>query len=320
MNLYISEVLDIDDIGKDGQVTDGERIRAAVMPYDRNRDVNEIPWAFPLLPKMLHVKPKVGESVLVFVMGDLNGQGQRFYVGPIISQPQFMQFDSYIGGSSRLLDNATLGPEAAPSIDANTEGSYADAEDIAIYGRRDTDIILGDDDLLIRCGARKFKTNGSGFTFNKKNPSFIKLTEHRNRLIDDSETTTTVVADDINLISNNGSPYFNTTERDGQISDEEMNKIIEQAHVLPYGDILVDFLQMFLQMFKAHTHKYPGLPPCPDDASKKLDMKYGTGTGEYDDRQYDYSRGVDLNTRFEDTSKTFKGLGEKLLSKHVRIN
>ena len=321
MNLYISEVVDILDVGKEGQVTDGERIRARVMPYDRGKAINAIPWAFPLMPKMIHVKPKVGESVLVFTMGELDGGGQRFYIGPIISQPQFMQYDSFIGGSSRLLDNTTLGPEKAPSTDPNTEGSYATNDDVAIYGRRDTDIVLGDEDLLIRCGSRKFSELDGGFVFNKRNPSFIKMKEHRQSLIDGSATSTTIVGDSINLISNNGSPYIDTTGgKNEQITDDEMNKIIEKCHVLPYGDVLIDFLQMFLQMFKAHTHKYPGLPPCPDDTSKQLNMKYGTGTGEYDDTMYDYTRGNSNLRRFEDTSKTFRGLGEKLLSKNIRIN
>ena len=49
-------------------------------------------------------------------------------------------------------------------------------------------------------------------------------------------------------------------------------------------------------------------------------MKYGTGTGEYTVLDYDYSRGITDDRKFENTSKTFRGLGEKLLSKHVRIN
>ena len=46
------------------------------------------------------------------------------------------------------------------------------------------------------------------------------------------------------------------------ITDDEMQKIINKAHQLPYGDILVEFLDMFVKTFAAHTHPYPGLPPC----------------------------------------------------------
>ena len=48
------------------------------------------------------------------------------------------------------------------------------------------------------------------------------------------------------------------------ISDEEMTKIIETAHQLPYGDKLVDFLKLLLKAFNTHTHNYHNLPPIPD--------------------------------------------------------
>lgn len=323
MNIYRAEVVGIEDIGKDGQVTDGDRIRVRLLPEDRSKEKEECDYAFPLLPKMLHVKPKVGEQVFVIVEDENRRGCQRYYIGPIISQPQFIKYDDYALSASSLLQGSLTKPDKAPSINADTHGSMCDDNDIAIYGRGDTDIILSDDDLLIRCGSRKFGSDNS-FIFNRKNPSYIKLKEHNNKLIDESETSATIVADSINLLSHKGSAISNggnpLTNGKEQISEDTYNEILEKAHVLPYGDILVDFLTMFLQMFKSHTHKYPNLPPCPDELSKKLDIKYGSGDGEYDEKEYDYSRGTDENKRFEDVSKTFKGLGEKLLSKHVRIN
>ena len=318
MSLYIAEVKSVLD------EADGERIKVRLLPKDARLD--SLTEAFPLLPKMLRVKPKVGESVLIFSLMDGNQHSQCFYLGPIISQPQFMNYDSHYGSSARLLDGTYLDPDKAPSTNPKTCGSYAEEDEVAIYGRRDTDIILGDNNLRIRCGARKFNIDNSGFEYNQKNPSYIKLTEHDsviNRIGEnDSTTSVSVVADEVNLLSHNGNgATSDLANQDGEIIDDDaMRDIIEKAHVLPYGDVLVDFLTMFLQMFKSHTHKYANLPPCPDDASKKLDMKYGTGSGEYSSTDYDYTRGTDDNKRFEDVSKTFKGLGEKLLSRHVRIN
>jgi hypothetical protein len=40
----------------------------------------------------------------------------------------------------------------------------------------------------------------------------------------------------------------------------EMQKIIKEAHVLTYGDVLVSFLKLFLEMFKVHSHSFPRLP------------------------------------------------------------
>ena len=106
--------------------------------------------------------------------------------------------------------------------------------------------------------------------------------------------------------------------KDGQISDKDMQKILDEAHVLPYGDVLVDFLMAFLQMFKAHTHKYPNDRPCPDDYSKAMDEKYGRcgRKVEKDDNLESISGG----TPIEMVNSTFRGLYDKLLSKNVRIN
>ena len=324
MALYIAEVKQVID------ETDGERIKVRLLPADGRKrwtkTDDNLTTAFPLLPKMLHIKPKVGESVLILTINDDSQYSQCFYIGPIISQPQFMNFDSYYLGSGSLLNGAFYAPSKAPSVNPDTHGSYAKDEEIAIYGRRDTDIILGDKDLRIRCGARKFKDDNVNFEYNKRNPSYVKLSEFDNIInrVDgnDSNTTVSIVADEVNILSHNGKGAANVlADQNGEINGEDaMREIIEKAHVLPYGDVLVDFLTMFLQMFKSHTHKYANLPPCPDEASKKLDLKYGTGGGEYADNQFNYTRGTDTNTRFEDVYKTFDGLGEKLLSKHVRIN
>lgn len=314
MALYIGEVKNIDDY------TDGERIKVRVLPADKDLTVEDLPYSFPLLPKMFHVKPNVGEAVLIICIDDDNQRSQRFYVGPIISQPQQMKHDNFVLGATTLLKNSLMKPKKAPSLNPNTKGCYGGDKDVAVYGRGDTDLILSEKSAKLRCGARKYKISGDEYEFNKKDPSFLALYEHNTPNINESNSTAILCSDDINLISNRGNPHFNTSDQENQVAEEEINKMIEKAHVLPYGDVLVDFLTMFLQMFKSHTHKYSNMPPCPDDCSKKLDMKYGTGTGELTETDYDYSRGTLKSRRFEDTSKTFKGLGEKLLSKHIRIN
>ena len=39
-----------------------------------------------------------------------------------------------------------------------------------------------------------------------------------------------------------------------------IRNILEKAHELPYGDLLVDFLKMFVKYFINHVHPYPGVP------------------------------------------------------------
>lgn len=310
--IYFSEVLSIED------TLEGGRIKARVLPADQYKKLDEIPYAFPLLPKLIDIKPKVGESVLVICSDDERQSSQRYYIGPIISQPQKLYKDEFMLGSTSLLSGGLKKPMEPLSNNAEAKGAFAKDEETAIYSRKNSDIILSDDDIRIRSGARLIgESDKTKVEFNKTTPAFIKLKHNIEKLDSGSNSQTTIVADDINILSNNGSPYFDLYDRDEQITDKTMNEIIDKAHVLPYGDVLVDFLQMFLQMFKSHTHKYSNLPPCPDDNSNKLDIKYGHG-GSY--TKDDYVSDKLGRNRGENVSKTFSGLADKLLSKHIRIN
>ena len=274
VNLYLATVVGVDD--KEG----GDRIKALIHPADKRQNYENIPYAFPLLPKIFHIKPKIGEMVLV-VCEDSNPKSQRYYIGPIISQPQAAYYESSLNATS-LLRGGAKPSETPASNNGETTGAFAKENEIAILGRKNSDIILGDDDVRIRSGVKLVnEQNHKNVTFNKESPAFIKIKHHPIPLEIDTLTgntkvnsTATVVADNINLISTNGDPYFNVSDADESISDAEMKKIIESAHRLPYGDELVKFLTMFLTMFKSYTHKYHNLPPCPDPISMKFDEIY----------------------------------------------
>ena len=236
------------------------RIRASVVGDEY---INETPYAYPLLPYMVHVMPKVGEAVLL-VYSKLGNTSQRFYIGPIIHQPQFVNKDSFGDAISMLkgYNDRTL-----PSVERipNTHGAYPKKDEIAIMGRKDTDLIFSDNDVRLRCGVHKTsKYAPLECEFNKQTPTFIKLKQHDNKFNNNTNTTATIVSENINLISTVGTPEFNVSDVNESISDEEMAKIIENAHQLPYGDKLVEFLKLLLRAFNAHTHSYHNLPPIPD--------------------------------------------------------
>ena len=44
---------------------DGERIKARIRPFDNHLKDEDLPFSYPFLPKMIHIKPKVGEAVLL---------------------------------------------------------------------------------------------------------------------------------------------------------------------------------------------------------------------------------------------------------------
>ncbi len=275
--------------------TDGDRIKARVLPADQYKTDENIAYAFPILPKMFRVKPKVGEAVLI-VTPDDDQRGQRYYFGPIVSQPQFMDYDDFIAGATTLLKGALKEPEKAPSLIPDSVGCIPSDEEVGVYGRGNSDIIIGENNVRIRSGVRKIETKNSekALTFNGSDPSFIKLKYYNDGLKTDSGITKSsaiIGGNDIVLASSDGDPYFSFNDKDESVSDETFKEMLEKAHQLPYGDILVDFLQSFIKMFKSHTHKYHNLPPCPDSESLKFDTKYPS-----------------------------ENLDNILLSKHIKIN
>jgi hypothetical protein len=268
--LYLGRVISNDDnVG-------GNRIKATIYPADKRKTAREIPYAFPLIPKMVHIVPKVGEMVIIICDDMNNPNSQRYYLGPIISQPQFLFHEGSISATS-LLKGGVMPELPSPASYASMHGAFPKVDEIAILGRKNSDIILSDNDLRIRCGVRLVdENNNKNIIFNKESPSYIKLKHYPVRLQEGAESTATIVADKINLISNVGEPYFNVVDTNEGISDEEMREIIEKAHRLPYGDVLVNFLSLLLKMFKSHTHKYHNMPPCPDTNSSIFDAKYSS--------------------------------------------
>lgn len=265
--LRISQVVDVND------EYDGQRIRARVLPEDQGLATNEIPYAFPLLPKMLHVVPKVGEAVLVLTTLLDDGNSQRYYIGPIVHQPQFMNHDNFAFGATTLLSGAIGQPSAAPSTNPDALGAYPELEDTAIQGRGDSDIILGEKDLKIRCGVHLTdESDKTDVKFNRTTPSYIKMKYHVDPLSDGKNSTTTIVSEHINLLSTASKEYFDLSNKDELVTDDVMEEILKKAHVLPYGDILVDFLKLFIKAFQSHTHPYSGMPPCQDLNYKAVDQ------------------------------------------------
>lgn len=277
-----------------GQVVDtndeygSNRIKVRIKNADNKFKDADLPYAWPLLPKTLCVTPKVNESVLILCESD-NPRKQRYYIGPIISQYQSMYFSDHNFDALNILNGN--GGKPYPDVNNVPEmtGAFAKPDEIAIYGRKNSDIILGNTDLRLRCGAHL--TNSSNFTdiaFNLTNPAVIKLKYHESPIgvakhkwndatgdmsdtkFDTVSSSVNVIGQEINLISTNGSPYVKTSNTDQNtdgnetISDKDLKTFIETAHPLPYGDTLLKFLYLFKQAFLNHTHRFHQMTPVPD--------------------------------------------------------
>lgn len=261
------KVLSLDDD------TDADRIKVRLSPEDNSKTLDEIDYAFPLLPKMIHIKPKIGEAVLILLTTANDGNSQRYYIGPVISQDHRIYNDPYFSGGDAFLRGSYKKFDVAPRMKPEQNGTLPNDNDVVIRGRKNSDIQITDDDIRIKSGVKIIGENKYDISFNEKNPAYVKVKYHLNPLNDGSQSTTSIVSDKIFLLSNSSPNYFNTTDRKNLITDEELNKILNAAYKLPYGELLIDFLNVFVKAFIEHTHDFSMLPPNPAHTTTLLAKK-----------------------------------------------
>jgi len=251
-------VNNIDDTGAD-------RIAVRLIPEDNSTPYNEDLEvdAIPLLPKMFRVIPKIGEGVFVFLATSNDGYSQRHYIGPVVSQAHRMYYEPAQQGGDAYQRGGKKDFDVNPYINEEAYGAYPSLDDIAIVGRKNCDIIIKNDDIRIRAGVKLVDDYETyKVSFNRQSPAYIKLKHHSDALDGDTKSTAAVVADKIMLLSNKSvEPDVNTVDSDDLLTDEEMNKVIQDAYRLPYGEKLVKLLKTMINVFCTHTHDYSCLPP-----------------------------------------------------------
>lgn len=294
-----------DVIIQHGQVEDiedpsnGMRIKVR-LNQDGSIDKKDLPYAFPLLPKTFQSMPKKGEGVFVILSKQGNTKSNRYYIGPIISQSQKNKFSVYDysrgaatsliqGGETRELGNIDNYPI--------TEGSFPQKEDVSVIGRKSEDIILKEGEIDLRCGIRKEGYNEhkedlkGDIIFNKIDPAYIQM-KYKNSLSSGNETGANsiinIVADKINIISNQDENGFNLTDPKELIKSDDITNIMKSLHKVPHGDKLISLLEKMINAIITHTHPFSMLPP------------------------YYYGYVADIGSEKEKL--------ESLLSKHVRIS
>jgi hypothetical protein len=292
------------------------RVRIVGSQYDNDTTDDELPNCFPLLPKHLNFVPQKDELVLVFLGGKDEKHSDRFYIGPIVSREEKMGKDT---ADTTAASNYEIGiAQPAQQIERipSAKGVYEDPFNVVIEGRNNTDVIQRENEVLIRAG--KFKLNNR-LSYNSKNPGYIQL--KFNQKFNEQEldefnigngtqksdkpsfvTVTNVVSEKINLLTyDKGNTYGLTDKGDKDkgaavyITDDEMNNILNNAHPLVFGDILLDYLKAFRNAFETHVHDGGRLI-----AEDKTDKPDPTPVGDFK------AKAKDLET--------------KMLSKNIRIN
>jgi hypothetical protein len=242
-------------------------------------DLSKLSWCHPLLPKHLSIQPKKGEGVWIFVISRDKENSDRLYLGPVISQLNKLDFDS---ARTTALAGYTFGP-VTPNVNITNKGNaiaipelvgvFPNPEDVSIQGRYNTDITQKENEIIIRAG--KFvetpifnvTENPYPFVFNKASQGYIQI--KNNAILETNKTSetlvgyrtgtiTNIVSNKINLITHGGSPKFDVTNQQNLISDDEMLRILSQAHQVPFGDVLLEYLKLLKEAFLHHVHNGHG--------------------------------------------------------------
>lgn len=240
---------------------------------DADTPTDELPWCFPLLPKHLQIQPKVGEAVLVLNFNNQKQHADRLYIGPIISQLPLLNNDPYFYSALNGFSFGFSQPQTNTAQIPELNGVFPKSDDISIQGRYNTEITQRKNEVLIRAG--KFveapanqNNNPYPFKYNTATQGYIQIkndvvvnpsTNQQNAL---RGTVTNIIANKINLITHNdGSPRFNVTDPDVLITDEELARILSEAHQVPFGDVLLQYLRLLKDAFLTHVHNGSGNPP-----------------------------------------------------------
>jgi hypothetical protein len=305
-NIDGMKILDIGEVVSVADPNDLGRIKVRIKgPRNKGGDDGvldkDLPWCFPMMTKLFSVQPKVKEAVFVFVFGKNKEHADRMYFGPIISQSNLLNNDPYYMTALRGFTFSSQNPNIAISTIPQLKGVFPNPEDVSVQGRYNTDITQKHNQIIIRAG--KFNTstpdsnNPYPFTFNNKTQGYIQIKNdvqielETNNGSNNQEkgTITNIVSNKINLLTHkDGSPRFNLTNQNDLISDEEMLKILDEAHQLAFGDIQLEYLILLKNAFLSHVHNGSGNVP----SGQAL---------------------LDFKTKAEDLEK-------RMLSKNIRIN
>lgn len=230
--------------------------------------------------------------VKVAIFDYRNKQQRRQYIGPVIGQKTPLDFQNNDYDTSILqTENSAYSPAYAnwPESSQGNWSIYPNNNDVALLGRRNTDLILRNetnyDEIILRAGKidyRNLDLNFPPIGLNIKNPAYITVnhtfpTENKTQTqtnlgLDNDRTHINLVADKLNLISHEGSSKKGKPPiiLDGSDIKEQINTENTKLHPLVYGDVLWEFMVKLRSYIEGHIHEGSRLPS--DKSGATLDL------------------------------------------------
>lgn len=295
-NIYMAKVHSVEDDYNVG------RIKVYIDGIDNSSD--NLPYAYPLMSRIMHIMPKPGELVLVFFADSKKEKesqklSNRFWIGPIISNYEHIDFDTLDLTALQTTDNINRSLTYTNLSDPlqnksrnkkNTERNVFPVDnetpplvnnlgEVSIIGRNNTDITQSENKIKLRAGKHK---KNKPTEPNTKNPVYSVL-----EFIDENTSYGLTAGDEIYLVSHKGRFKFKKTLTKDDIADLKQN-----SQSMLYGELTVQYLKVLTEVFLNHIHSHPSKPPT-----------YGA-TSPY---------------KIEDLRKQLQNI-ENLLAKNLKIN
>lgn len=304
----IATVVDVNDETGQGCIL------AWVIPDDNRKDSEQIEksWSVPLLPRVFGLTPKVGEKVLVFVIG-----GQRYYIGPIYGQLSNLD-DASGRDATAALQGSDSGPGENPENLSDVAPALPDRDDVAINGKGNSGIYVKKKDVIIHSGVKilggknKIRRNKSG----DEAAIQVSYDEEGN-----PRSSVTVHADVIGLFGNTKPNFedsvFDTSKLHNEnrhyISNDDLRELFHTAQSVPYGEKLCQLLLKIIAAIMNHTHPIGMKPPSVVGDVKNIST-YLTkikGTG---------NENLGMEDLYMATSDKTSELENEILSPNVKVN
>ena len=254
---------------------------------DKDANLDQMPLCVPLLPEFMHVRPQIGETVLVLLENPSDPTSARYWIGPIITQQTNLQYQSFQSAQAIYNKASFNGNQIGgnPStINNNDAGSlFAKQDEIAFQGKKNSDLVLGNNEVKLRTGIFK---NLTEFKENTDYPCQIELKIVEQPIatsgvrVADAELNASfepfsqqnIKASNINLISPEGKFRKISSAKAELAYNPRLNDFGEEAktlHPAVLGDELVNILYLIISYMFSHIHT-PQNPPLPNNFAFEL--------------------------------------------------
>lgn len=207
--LYYGKVLDVNDPANLGRIrcvpqdwlqssyTQGLSVEDEAKNTNGKWSINDPFLVYPLLPIFLYQVPKIDEFVHVVFYDNEKQENNRFYIQGTFSNFDSMYKDEYksmvaglaAGERNKEVGRNIITPQTLETTKTENNGLYPNPGTVGLLGRKNSDILLPEDGVMLRAN-KEFRTS-EGVTFNK-NYSFSMLQTYPSKTTESESSTSDV--------------------------------------------------------------------------------------------------------------------------------